>query len=88
MLNHRCSKPGCRARKTLKKYIDDYIRRPKCPSCDLDSLKYDPEPAKRHKKELCYCDGYHFLHRIGSKWCVYYQGELIDRDYKERYQCR
>lgn len=40
----------------------------------------------RDKKRRCDCDGYHFPHSKGSKWCRHNAKPLTDRDYEERYK--
>lgn len=74
--NYRCSHRHCRARKTLKKRLRFYLRRPKCPECGRDSLKHDPAVARQTQKRTCYCVGIRYPHRRGTflnEWafCVY-----------------
>lgn len=42
------------------------------------------EPKKRAKRDRCFCSGYWFVHRKGSKWCYEYKGKLTDKDYESR----
>lgn len=83
---YRCVRTGCRKRVTLKHTLEWYIRLKKCPVCRKDSLKpaRDMMRRKRDKALTCMCDGYHFPHRGGSKWCEDYKGVLTDDDKKER----
>ena len=70
---HRC--PHCGKRSYFKMWLDEYIRPPKCkhcPSKKLYMLKAEyKEQRIRNKKDVCYCDGYHFPHRKASKYCIH-----------------
>jgi hypothetical protein len=82
--NYRCSiHRRCGARRTLKKPIEQYVRRPHCLRCGMDSLKPVKE-RKRNTFRACYCDGYHYPHSKGSKWCRYSKSILTDDDLEER----
>lgn len=82
---HRCSKTGCRTRKALKRPIDQYIRRPLCPSCGQDSLKLDKAKQRENHSAKCKCDGYWFPHRKGSLWCRHSTIVPTEEDYQTRY---
>ena len=65
--NHRCSdRANCGKRKTLRRHIDDYIRRPVCPNCGEDRLKFDPSVRRQTMKQVCRCIGVRFPHRSGT----------------------
>lgn len=82
---HRCTRKSCRARRSLKRHIDDYIRIPKCEECGGD-LKPDNWQMKKSKEMKCDCDGISFPHRKGyNPWCNYATREPTEREYKERY---
>ena len=78
---HRCKQ--CRARKALKRRIDNYIRPPKC-SCGsrefyFDSYRFNSGTKDRSGKHgLCYCDSYMYPHSKASKLCRYSEEVLID----------
>ncbi|MCX6738702.1 MAG: hypothetical protein NT098_01460 [Candidatus Parcubacteria bacterium] len=78
----RCKK--CGARKTFNFHPDSYQKPKKC-SCGGEYRVDWYRKKKENKKAKCLCDGYHFPHRKGSKWCRYYKGELSDDDYRYRY---
>ena len=83
--NYRCTRKGCRSRKTLKRKKEEYIRTPCCPVCG-GNLSHDPEPRRRSKRDRCLCDGYPFPHRRGTApWCVDSQREPTEQEYQERY---
>lgn len=81
---YRCRRRSCSARRTLRKKLEQYVREPKCRECGGE-LRLDRWKMKDHKKAKCTCDGYHFPHRKGSKWCNYSTVELTEEDYKQRY---
>lgn len=85
--NYRCSVSECRKRRTLRKKIELYMRRPKCPSCGADSLKYDPTEKIRTKSRTCRCDGLFYPHHKGtSVWCDHHPTGPTDEDWQERYR--
>ncbi len=63
----------CGARQVKAKHPSDYVRRLRCRSCgSVDSLRIDSWADQRGWRHLtCYCDGYHFPHRIKSEWCYH-----------------
>lgn len=65
--SYRCSLRKCRARRTLKKLITEYVERPLCPACNKDSLKptYEAE-YKRGLKRKCMCRGARWIHVPGK----------------------
>ena len=74
--NHQCSHRYCRKRITLKRHIDDYIRRPKCPACGRDQLKFDPGPRRQTIRRTCRCNGVCYPHKRGlilneNEFCYY-----------------
>jgi len=81
---HRCSK--CRTRHTFRLRIEQYQRPPKCRNCGDTHFYVDKWMLRRNTKaDKCWCDGYRFPHRRGSKWCNEFSGELTDADYGERH---
>jgi len=87
--HYRCSlRNKCGARKTLKRPIEKYIRRPKCPRCHKDTLKFDPSRRRERNNNLCKCDGMEggWPHRKGSSvWCHKSKKQPTEEDYLERY---
>ena len=84
-INYRCTKASCRARVTLKRSLNKYVREPRCRHCG-GMLSHDPEPKRRHKKEKCVCDGYYFPHRRGTEpRCQYAKNGPTEQDYRERF---
>ena len=79
----------CGGRKTLKKMIAFYVREPKCPNCGNKTLVLDRHRMENEvggNKPACHCDGYHFPHRRGSKWCVHSTSLPTDEDYEDRHR--
>ena len=73
----------CGGRRSLKKLIDFYVVRPKCPRCRSDGLTLDKHRMRKEVgkgADTCMCDGLHFPHRRGSMWCCEYKGEYSDDD--------
>jgi hypothetical protein len=73
--NYRCSKQGCRQRKTLAHPMEWYLwkRKPKCPACKEDSLKFDGATRRATMRRTCKCGSVAWPHRIGTmstKWGV------------------
>ena len=68
----RCSNSKCRARRTLPKHPDVYIRPPKC-DCGRREWAVDTDRMTRWYREslLCTCEGYHHKHRKGSPFCIH-----------------
>jgi len=86
--NYRCSdRRNCGARKTLKKPIEQYVRKPMCPSCGKDKLKsVNTREKARNKKRMCNCGECSFPHHMGTEpWCKHAKTGPTDRDYEERY---
>lgn len=86
---YRCSREVCKARVTLPRRIEEYVRPPKCKRCGGNAFRLD---SHRHSKEVgaglakCYCDGYHFPHRKGGGvWCRHHPTGPSAEDYTERY---
>lgn len=64
---YRCSdKRNCGRRKSLRHPMEWYIRKPKCPGCKKDTLKFDAARIRTRRKETCYCRGLHYPHRLGT----------------------
>jgi len=67
----------CGARRTLRKHPTKYSAEryiPQCPSCGARNWLVDTNRIKRLRsgKDACYCGGYHFQHRRGSRYCYYH----------------
>ena len=86
--HYRCTiRRKCGARKTLKKRIEEYVRRPRCPGCGKDTLKFDPYKKPYNTKNKCSCDGISFPHRKGTEpWCIHAKLGPTEADWKERYR--
>ncbi len=86
-VRYRCSRAKCRARRTLNKPVEMYVREPRCKACG-GPLTPD---AYRNTKELapsrvCHCDGYPFAHRRGGGvWCDHHPTGPDDQDFRDRY---
>lgn len=65
-MNYRCNKADCRQRTVLSQNIDWYKRRPKCPACKRDSLRYDPAVRAQAITRTCNCGFVAFPHRRGT----------------------
>lgn len=68
-----CRCRQCGARQVKAKHPDEYTRRIRCKRCGaFDSLRIDQWADRRGwRSQTCYCDGYHFPHRIRSTWCIH-----------------
>ena len=63
---HRCTiRRRCGKMVTLKRHIDQYIRRPKCPGCGQDTLQPYYCMRLRDLRVTCKCGGVHFPHKRG-----------------------
>jgi len=72
---HRCSDNSCQAGVSLPKRWQDYKKPPTCKTCGYYRLRVDTYRLRvERKKNKCNCDGYHFPHRKGSKWCEHGEG--------------
>lgn len=76
MYNYRCKKringKLCDARESLKKKVEDYIRKPRCKSCGNLLSYHDKSIKRRNKREICYCPTAKFSpHKCGTKGCVH-----------------
>ena len=56
-----------------------------CQNCNNLLTWRDHRTEKLNTERKCLCDGYHFPHRKGSKWCIENRANLTDTDYEERY---
>jgi len=65
----------CFTRRSLAMRPEQYSAEryiPRCPSCGARKWMIDRWRLKhevRGKGDTCYCSGYHFMHRKGSKYC-------------------
>jgi hypothetical protein len=82
----------CFTRKTLAKRPEDYADRrymPRCPGCGSRKWMVDKWRTKHEvwgNRETCNCGGYHFIHRLGSKFC--YSHPKAEQHHSERYERR
>lgn len=81
---YRCSREACKVRRSLKRKAEEYVRTPRCRVCG-SRLRLDRTAMKDRRRKKCYCDGYPFIHRKGSKWCNHYAGEITREDLIDRY---
>jgi hypothetical protein len=71
----RCTRTACRARQTLARHPDDYLRPRKCRACGRATLKTDRYRARiETRRNVCYrgrggCYEYSFPHARGRGWC-------------------
>lgn len=83
---YRCTHRGCRRRVILARPLARYQRTPKCPECLRPITGHEDRALKaQRRRERCGCDGYHFPHRKGSKWCAFTHNPPTDADYAARY---
>jgi hypothetical protein len=84
--HYRCSREKCKARRTLPRRIEEYTIAPRCRACGGTALRWDRDRALVHmQRKPCQCDGYAFLHRKGSKFCVHSPVELTADDIASRF---
>ena len=64
----------CDTRKTLSKRPADYVRPPVCLACGSTKWMIDRYRRKVElpMQEKCWCEGYSFQHRKGSRLCVHH----------------
>lgn len=89
MYIYRCNKRlgdgvRCYTSHNLKRKIEQYIRKPRCNGCGALLTYRDHFRERLNKQRKCGCDGYHFPHRKGSKWCEDNRHNLTDKDYEGR----
>lgn len=78
---HRCRCRHCRARQTLNKHPDAYIRPPRCRSCQQKgTLIVDlyRDTKREARRATCYCDGWWFPHRRGTAGCEADRPDMFD----------
>lgn len=68
---YRCA--GCKKRISTENDMSHFF----CSKCG--SAKAYPSFER-----VCRCDGYHFPHRKGSKWCIHSAVKLTEDDFRER----
>ncbi len=73
----------CRARNMFIRKIDDYIiprkckscKRVVCVACEKKGMKKCPhkkfywDKSRNKRTDYCNCSGYHYTHRVNSKFC-------------------
>lgn len=82
---YRCNSKTCRTRVTLRKRKEEYIKVPICKECGSNIHSVEKERRDYAKRVKCTCDGLHFPHQTGTKWCNYYKGEYDEHDLRERH---
>ncbi len=75
----------CDTRISLKRRVELYKIKPKCPRCNNQIHYRDRARERESTADKCGCDGYHFPHRKGSRYCVENIKNLTDVDHEERY---
>lgn len=69
---YRCRQ--CRARRVLRQPLAFYLREPHCQACG-GTLLPDIYRTRTHGTvKPCCCDGYHFPHKRGSRYCRHGKG--------------
>ncbi len=64
----RCRK--CDARKVLRFKPEEYKVQPQCIVCASRDFRIDKWMSSRDTKtNACFCEGYHFKHRMSSLYC-------------------
>jgi hypothetical protein len=63
---YRCNK--CRGRNPLRSPLFKCWPEPKCKHCGHDKFYLDK--ARQYRNDYCTCEGYHWKHRTGSKFCI------------------
>lgn len=76
MYNYRCKKringKLCDARESLKRKVENYIRKPRCKSCGNLLSYHDKATKRRNKREICYCGMSDIpVHKRGTKGCIH-----------------
>jgi hypothetical protein len=85
LFSHKCRRTSCRKRTVLRRKVEEYIRRPRCPGCGQDTLSFDKyNHERRVKRKSCHCDGYPYPHRIG--WGVYCQKHPTGPAHEDHYE--
>lgn len=89
-MGYHCRCRVCQARQVKPRHPDEYLRGPRCRQCGrVNTLRVDKWANNRWRWEkTCTCGGYHFPHRMGSRWC-HYRKDGTDRlpgdpDFKDR----
>lgn len=75
----------CYARRSLPRRVEEYVRKPKCKACGAELTYLDKWQKKKNKATICKCDGLHYTHRKGSKWCDHYEGAYNEDEMRERH---
>src|SRR6185503_651664 len=80
MPRYHCRCRRCETRRVLAKHPDEYRRQPTC-ACGARDWRTDAWMNKRDTSARgmgCTCNGYHFTHRRGSRYC-WYRADGTDR---------
>ena len=70
--SYRCNRNNCRARRTLKKLITQYVKTPTC-ECG-GNLHRDKWVKPYTKRNTCYCGGVLYPHNQWHVGCDNYKG--------------
>lgn len=87
---YRCG--HCRARRSLRRELWQYLRPPRCRCCNavdwrLDMSRYREWKTRSGVFDTCHCDGYWFPHRKGGGvWCVEHPTGPTEHDINLRYR--
>lgn len=71
----RCQRAACRARQTIAKHPDEYVRPRRCRVCGKAGVAVDRYRARgERRRNVCYpgrggCYAYSFPHARGRGWC-------------------
>ena len=84
----RCCR--CRARRTLNRHPDEYVRLPQCRAPGCRSRRYTVDAYRTRverggKVRPCKCYGYSFPHRRGSGYCEH-NPKLTEEMLRERWE--
>ena len=85
---YRCGK--CWTRRRLAKELGEYVRPPACRNCGGNDWRIDAGRRVEYRTrsgvfETCYCDGYHFPHRVGGGvWCRSHPTGPTEEDVRDR----
>lgn len=81
----RCTKEACKTRRSLARHPSEYFIPPKCPGCGGRKWRWDRWQQAARRRGICQCGGYHFLHRVGSKWCEHARATVTPAEAADRW---
>ncbi len=87
MPNHRyrCTRRKCSKRVTLSKLKELFVKEQVCKVCGSPIRSVEKERKAYTRKMKCTCDGLHFIHQRGSRWCIHFKGEYSEEELMERH---